>query len=207
MAKSFQGLFSPVEVVSTNNLLRIEQDQCKIQMTRIYYSGLFKGYYFAMILLSVVCILTTILQMFRHSKLMIGLECIVTLMLIFEILYRIYMQTWRVFFEQKWNFADVFVVVLSIVLLWIGVRIGGGIGEIDLVSAVLIIITRSFVMIFRLVSSIKKKKDQEIQIIDLNDISEADDVVVHKVKKTQNIQHSKLEEHKIEYQESQVEIN
>ena len=205
-SKSFQGLFSPVEVVSTNNLLRIEQDQCKIKMTRVYYSGFFKGYYFGMIFLSVLCILITLFQLYQHSKLLLSLECSVTTMLIFEIFYRIYMQTWRVFFEQKWNLVDVLIVVLSVILLWVGVEVGSGVGEIDMVSAVLIIMTRSFVMIFRLVSSIKKKQDQEVQIIDLNDISEADEVVVQKGKKTQNLQHSKLEEHKNEYQESQVEI-
>jgi ABC-type transport system involved in cytochrome bd biosynthesis fused ATPase/permease subunit len=133
-------------------------------------------------------------------------EAFLTIMLAFEIFYRMYMQSCRIYLEQKWNILDIIIVIFSILLLWVGIDIGGGVGEIDTVTAVLIIITRSLVMVFRLISSIKKKKDQEVQIIDLNDMSEMDDEVKEKGKNFRKFSNIKLEEHKIEYQESQVDI-
>lgn len=205
-SKGFQGLHSPNDVVSTNNLLRIEQDQCKIKMTRLYYSSIFKAFYCGLIILSTVCIAVSLIQFYQNSKFLLMTEAFLTIMLAFEIFYRMYMQSCRIYLEQKWNILDIIIVIFSILLLWVGIDIGGGVGEIDTVTAVLIIITRSLVMVFRLISSIKKKKDQEVQIIDLNDMSEMDDEVKEKGKNFRKFSNIKLEEHKIEYQESQVDI-
>lgn len=205
-SKGFQGLYSPNDVVSTNNLLRIEQDQCKIKMTRLYYSSIFKAFYSLLIILSALCILVNLLQFYEHSKLVVSIEVFLTILLAFEVLYRMYMLGFRVFFEHKWNILDVFVVFFSVLLLWVGIELGGGVGDIDTVTAVLFIIGRNFIMAYRLVSFIKKKKDQEVQIIDLNDMSEMDEDEKGKEKKFKKFSENKLEEHKNEYQESQVEV-
>lgn len=207
-SKSFKGLFTPVEVVSTNNLLRIEQDQCKLQMSRIYYSNIFKIFYFAMIIISIVCIGVSLFQLYNTSLFLHIIEALVTVLLIFETIYRCIMQGWKNYFEQKWNLVDIGVIIASIGLLWVGVKIGGGIGEIDSVTAVIIIITRTLVQFLRLISSIKKKKEQDVQIIDLNDISESDDTIKKdkKIKEQPPTHHEKLEEHKNEFQDSQADL-
>ncbi|OMJ74676.1 hypothetical protein SteCoe_26355 [Stentor coeruleus] len=207
-SKSFHGLFTPVEVVSTNNLLRIEQDKCKLQMTRIYYSNLFKIFYFVVIIISIVCIGVSLFQLYNTSLFLHTIEALVTVLLIFETIYRCIMQGWKNYLEQKWNLVDIGVIIASISLLWVGVKIGGGVGEIDSVTAIIMIVTRTLVQCLRLISSIKKKKEQDVQIIDLNDISESDDVMKKdkKFKQQSSTHHEKLEEHKNEFQESQADV-
>lgn len=125
----------------------------------------------------------------------------------FEAAYRGIMQGWRNFFEQKWNILDVIVVFSSIALLWLGIETSGGIGEIDTVTAVMIIVMRTLVQFLRLASFIKKKQGQEIQIIDLNDMSEGDEIGNTEKKKFHKnfVVEDKLEEGKKEYQDSQVD--
>ena len=52
-----EGLFTPVDVISRNRLLKIEQNECGIRMTRIYYSRAFKWFYGSMIGISIICII------------------------------------------------------------------------------------------------------------------------------------------------------
>ena len=209
-AKNFQGLFSPLEVVSTNNLLRIQQDQCKIQMTRVYYSIVFKLFYSAVIFFSVLCIGITVLELIYTTQLLLIVEGVVTVMLVFETVYRGIMQGWRNYVGQRWNLLDIIIVLSSIALLWLGIETGGGIGEIDTVSAVTIIVLRSIIQFIRLLSLIRKKQGQDVQIIDLNDMSEADEIGntgKQKYNKANTLAMHKIEEeNKKEYQESQVEV-
>lgn len=173
--KSFQGLFSPLEVVSTNNLLKIQQDQCKIVMSRLYFSNVFKIYYISLIVLLVIVISLLLFHIPTTNRLIFLLEIIITCLLIIEALYKGFMQGWVLYIKQIWNILDFLVIIGSIVLLWIGADIDQGIGAIDDVSASLIIIVRCGIQLFRLFMVIKKKGEQDVQIIDLNGISEGDE--------------------------------
>ena len=176
--KSFQGLFSPLEVVSTNALLKIQQDQCKVNLSRIYYSVIFKIFYLSLVALSLICIGITLLENIP-SGIVFLIELTVTLMLIFDTVFRGFMLGWLLFIKQFWNILDLLVNILSICLFWIGFETKGGIGEIDSITAILIIIVRTAFQFSRLVLTLRKKKEQDIQIIDLNGISEGDEVHQH----------------------------
>jgi hypothetical protein len=206
--KSFHGLFAPVEVVSTNNLLRIEQNQCTLKLTRIYYSNIFKSFYFLIIFFSLLCIFSTIFQFYDRSSVMLAVEAFITFLLLFEMVYRVLMQGFKDYIGQWWNVVDVLIIIASVVLLWVGVELGGGVGEIDAVTGVFLIITRSLVQFLRLASSLRKKKGQDVQIIDLNDISGEDAGMKDDKKKAKHIpttEENKYEEQKNEYHESQAD--
>jgi hypothetical protein len=173
--KSFQGLFSPLEVVSTNNLLKIQQDQCKIVMSRLYFSNVFKIYYISLIVLLITVISLLLIHIPTTSKLIFLLEIIITCCLFVETLFKGFMQGWLNYFKQFWNILDSLVTVGSIILLWIGADISQGIGAIDDISASLAIIIRCGIQLFRLIMVIKRKGEQDVQIIDLNGISEGDE--------------------------------
>jgi hypothetical protein len=173
--RSFQGLFSPLEVVSTNNLLKIQQDQCKISMSRLYYSNVFKIYYGSLIALQCLLISMMLMRIPHLVKLVFIFEVLITVLLLSEMVFKGFMQGWGFYFKQVWNLIDGLVVVGSICLLWIGFEMGKGLGEIDDISAGIIIIVRSSVQVCRLIMVIRRKGEQEVQIIDLNGISEADD--------------------------------
>lgn len=173
--KSFQGLFSPLEVVSTNNLLKIQQDQCKIAMSRLYFSNVFKIYYISLMVLLVIMISLLLFHIPATNKLVFLLEIVITCLLIIEFLYKGFMQGWLFYIKQVWNILDFLVIIGSIVLLWIGADIEQGIGAIDDISASLMIIVRCGIQLFRLVMVIRKKGEQDVQIIDLNGISEGDE--------------------------------
>jgi hypothetical protein len=177
--KSFQGLFSPLEVVSTNNLLKIQQDQCKLKMSRIYYSSLFKVFYSCLIGLSLISMFLSFVQFYSDHKMIFLLEVTVTMLLVFEAVYRGFMQGWNEYVRQVWNIVDVFVTIASIALLWVGHSIGGGVGRIDTLSATSAIVVRTAVQLVRLILALRKRSDQDIQIIDLNGISEGDEIPQH----------------------------
>ena len=198
--QKFQGLFSPLEVVSTNNLLRIEQDRCQTAMTKIYYSDFFKVFYVVLLSLSATCLAATVLELFFQSVLTLALEITVTTLLVFDTAYRIIMQGCRSFFKHTFNVFDIFIIAASLALLWAGAKIEGGVGRVNTFSAALVIGVRSLVQFIRLVININRKKAQNVQMIDLNDMSEADDIHLHKKNKN-----GMVEEHKNEYQESQPE--
>ena len=113
--KSFQGLFSPLEVVSTNALLKIQQDQCKVNLSRIYYSVIFKIFYLSLVALSLICIGITLLENIP-SGIVFLIELTVTLMLIFDTVFRGFMLGWLLFIKQFWNILDLLVNILSICL-------------------------------------------------------------------------------------------
>lgn len=177
--KSFQGLFSPLEVVSTNNLLKIQQDQCKIKMSRIYYSSIFKIYYLSLIALSMICIGLSLLKPYFEWSLLFFLDITITFLLFLETIYRGFMQGWSLYIRKVWNLIDNICIFVSVVLLWIGYDTAGGIGEINFISASTAIIIRCFVQFIRLALAIKRKGEQDIQVIDLNGISEADELPQH----------------------------
>ena len=177
--KSFQGLFSPLEVVSTNNLLKIQQDQCKISMSRIYYSNVFKVYYGSLIALQCLLIMMMMIRIPHTNALIFIFEVLISTLLVIEMLFKGFMQGWGFYFKQIWNLVDGLVVVGSICLIWIGIGIGNGVGEIDDISAGVVIIVRSAVQVFRLVMVIRRKGEQDVQIIDLNGMSEGDDAPQH----------------------------
>ena len=152
-----------------------------------------------------------ILQIYIDSIFLLFLEALVTAMLIFETFYRGIMQGWKNYLEQKWNLLDVFVIICSATLLWIGIKAGGGIGEIDAVTAVIVIVARSTIQFLRLILNIRKKKAQDVQVIDLNDMSEGDEIVLsgeknNKNRKQEFTEHKIEEDHKQEYQDSQANI-
>ena len=74
--------------------------------------------------------------------------------------------------KLSWNIIDIVILVLTVGLLWFGIEKGGGIGEIDTITAVFAIITRAIVQFLRLISAIKKKKEHDVQIIDLSEVYE-----------------------------------
>ena len=173
--KSFQGLFSPLEVVSTNNLLKIQQDQCKIVMSRLYFSNVFKIYYILLMALLLIVISLLLIHIPTTSKLIFLFEIIITCCLVLETLFKGFMQGWLNYIKQFWNILDSLVTIGSIILLWIGADVSQGIGAIDDISASLAIIIRCGIQLFRLVMVIKRKGEQDVQIIDLNGISEGDE--------------------------------
>lgn len=196
--KSFQGLFSPLEVVSTNKLLTIEQDQCKITMSRIYYSSIFKIYYISLIILCSACIFLTLLDFYEDSKILFLLEVVVCILLVFECIFRGFMQGWELFIKKLANAVDLIVTLVSIILLWLSYNIGGGIGEIDEIIAITVVVVRCGIQFLRLVRAVKRRREQDIQIIDLNGISESDEAPQHTEK---NLKVPKSEE-KIDIDES-----
>lgn len=177
--KSVHGLFSPLEVVSTNNLLKIQQDQCKIRMSRIYYSSIFKIYYLSLIVLCGICIFLTLFDFYQNTSILFLLEVLASALLVSECIYRGFMQGWNIYIKRVSNAVDLIITVVSIVMIWIGYQIGGGIGEIDEVTAIVILIVRCGIQLIRLVRALKRRKDQEIQIIDLNGISEGEEMPQH----------------------------
>ena len=205
--KTFQGLFSPLEVVSTNNLLKIQQDQCKIKMSRIYYSSIFKVFYSSLIGLSLISIFLSFLRFYAENKLVIIMEVTITMMLILETLYRGFMQGWNEYMKQIWNIVDVLVTITSISLIWIGNSIGGGIGQVDTLSAITAIIVRCAIQFVRLILAIRKKSDQDIQIIDLNGISEGDEVPQHTEKNLKSQKPEKSANKSAKFDESVDELH
>jgi Ion transport protein len=174
--KSFQGLFSPLEVVSANNLMKIEQNQCRIKMSRLYYSSVFKIFYMVLIALSIIAIGLTLLEIIVKLSVLLLIEVTLTIMLVFETFFRGFMQGWKDYFKQKFNIIDSVVNFFSICLFWIGYHLGGVLGEIDSIVAIVAIIVRASFLFFRLILAIRRKKEQDVQIIDLNGISESDEV-------------------------------
>ena len=114
--KSFQGLFSPLEVVSTSALMKIQQDQCKIKMSRLYYSSVFKIYYLVLIALSLLCIAGNFLHSYYTSSIVFLLEITITVVLFVEVIYRGFMQGWSLYLKQFWNIVDIITILVSIIL-------------------------------------------------------------------------------------------
>ena len=157
-------------------------------MSRVYYSSIFKIFYVLLISLSLICVGASFIEVYDMSKLVFLIEVTLTSMLFFETLFRGFMQGWAHFLKLPWNVVDLLVTIASIVMVWVGFVIGGGIGVLDSISAITAIIVRTGLQLFRLAMVIRRKKEQDVQIIDLNGISEGDELPQHTEKNLRSVQ-------------------
>ncbi|CAG9336069.1 unnamed protein product [Blepharisma stoltei] len=175
--KNFKGLFSPIEIISTNHLLRTEHNECKVRMTRIYYSQWFKYIYVILAVLAAFCIVYTSINWAEQEidGWFIGIQASLLVLVVLEILYRVLMLGSTLFFQEKVNIIDSFLSFTSWIIALVSSSLHDKVGYSLQIISMTILSLRYLVTYIRVIKYVKSTKNTEISIIDLNDVSEVEE--------------------------------
>lgn len=105
--------------MTTTALLRDETDNFDLILQRIYYSHNCQYFYLALVISSIVIIITTSLTKFSidSSPVFVGLETLVNLIILLDLLFKIKLQGLRKYLTSSyWNVFDAIVVLACLVL-------------------------------------------------------------------------------------------
>ncbi|CAG9333271.1 unnamed protein product [Blepharisma stoltei] len=174
------GLYSPSDVLSTNQLLKTRQNHCKLCMNRAYFSKYTRVGYIIVIILCAIGIVWTLLShgQFPDNMWFWLLEGLVTVLIAFEVCVRMYIQNCHAYWKSLSNIFDLIVVIVCIVAISIGLwdsdideDIGGITGEV-------LMILRTILQFLRVIVFLKNQQKAQLtalKMIDFSQLAEAKD--------------------------------
>jgi hypothetical protein len=169
-----RGLFNPLDVISTNHLLRTQQNECQVWMKRIYFSNECRYYYLTLISLTSVCIVWSLLNLweFPEEPWFQTLEIFLSFMMFAELVWKAIMQGWGQLLAEWENVFDFMVMMGSVGTLGVAVISAGYFEEAEGLMGLGGIAFRNIMMYMRLIVYLKNQGKTDVTIIDLNDMSQ-----------------------------------
>ena len=167
-------LYSAGEVLSTQYLLRIGQNQCTLCMTRWYYSLAYKVFYAASIGLSAVLIIYMLLHLEQYPNQwwFLAGETLVTAMMCFDLVFLAVLQGVRNYLRPLGNKVEVGIAGACVLLVLLSFALKGGYQELDEGVGLAVMMLRSLAQYARLLILLKNLRRVEESIIELNEIEE-----------------------------------
>lgn len=172
-----QGLFSGIEVVGISYLLKVGQNECRTQMSRVYYSLLYRAMYISIIVVSAGCIFYGFLQLgesvadFRCF----AIELLICCFLFIDITWRSAICGVTLFFKTWKNLLDLALVAACSVIVVAGF-LEGEYSGIASISAMGLAVLRTSAHYVHLVSLLKSMRSPATNVIELNDMSDSQDL-------------------------------
>ena len=166
------SLFSPVDVLGTNYLLKADQNERKVQMSRIYFSTAYRFLYLLAIFLSLVCAVWILLQLtFVRIWMLAGIEGLIICMLIGDVLWVLGTQGAGAFFREWKNIADSIVTAAAVCLLILGLLEDW---ELEELAGLSLSVIKCCIQYWRLRILLKGMHTSSMSVIDLDEMSHDD---------------------------------
>ena len=173
------GFFDSVIDLWKDCLFKINQNLCRMFMTRVYFSKLYRVFYLLAILVS---LLSAFLLIYIWDKStawwMIVLVSLLSAFLVFDAGWRAGTQGLSTFIKDWKSLLDLAVTLANLTILLVGVVEVGLARNISLLFGFMLTAIKWLVMFYRLYSITYSIHRTELSIIDLNDVSEVDRNVV-----------------------------
>lgn len=175
--KEPSSLRMPVELAGTTFLLKVDHNECRIQMSRIYYSVYYRAFYIFIIVLALGCLLWMIVNYasFPNDWWFYSAEFLISFLISGDLFWRGYITGFCAFLAERENQLDCFVSLLCAAMIVFGMLLHGVLQELDEDTALVMAVSRTCVQAVRILILLKNMKNTETSIIELDDISERHD--------------------------------
>jgi hypothetical protein len=172
-SRSSIGLTGPSEVYSAGHLLRTQQDECKLWMNRLYFSKYTKIFYVILMILCLLSILWSVIHAgkFPNQAWYIALEVTLSVLVLCEVLLRVYLQGCTLFWRAYSNIFDVLVMVLSIFAIVMALSYDQLLEDVEGIAAQVVMAIRLIVQYLRLILLIKNQRKAQVEVLQMIDFS------------------------------------
>lgn len=172
-SRSSIGLTGPSEVYSAGHLLRTQQDECKLWMNRLYFSKYTKIFYVILMILCFLSILWSVIHVgkFPNEPWYIALEVTLSVLVLCEVLLRVYLQGCTLFWRAYSNIFDVLVMVLSIFAIVMALSYDQLLEDVEGIAAQVVMAIRLIVQYLRLILLIKNQRKAQVEVLQMIDFS------------------------------------